>query len=328
MKLDLKEIVNGITQSQTDLRGFEASLVQELIQYDCLHVMHENGYLSRVNFQGGSALRFMYGNKRFSQDLDFAGGKDFDAKSFKDMGAKIKSYLEARYPVEVYVKEPKTVELGIDPEGGWQNSAWQIRVNTAPNQKGAKKKILKLEIGNIPTYTLDYIPITQNAQHLPSGYAFSVPVQSLEEILADKLVAFPNINLSTNADGSIHEHFRMRDIWDINFILKHVNTLPVDLIIQKLRDYHYEKEDYLNSVLHIVERLDDIITSQEFKNVMAQTLQNDVYNEEIKNEERLLLLAEALRQAYGDIVPKIREKEDLTEEEEIAMYGFAVSKVM
>lgn len=328
MKLDLKEIVEGIIQRQTDLRGFEASLVQELIQYDCLHVMHENGYLSRINFQGGSALRFMYGNKRFSQDLDFAGGKDFDAKSFKEMGAKIKAYLEARYPVEVYVKEPKTVETGIDPDGGWQNSAWQVRINTAPNEKGAKKKILKLEVGNVPTYTQDYIPLSDNASYLPDGYEFSVPVQSLEEILADKLVAFPNVNLSMNADGSITEHFRMRDIWDISFILKHVNTLPVDLIIQKLRDYHYEKEDYLNAVLHIVERLDDIVTSHEFKIVMEQTLERAVYNEEIAKEEKLLLLAELLRETYGDIVPKIKETEELTEEEEKAMYGFVVSKVM
>ncbi len=42
-------------------------------------VIEKGGLLDKLTFQGGTSLRLCYGGNRFSEDLDFAGGKDFSS---------------------------------------------------------------------------------------------------------------------------------------------------------------------------------------------------------------------------------------------------------
>ncbi|MBF4248549.1 nucleotidyl transferase AbiEii/AbiGii toxin family protein, partial [Vibrio anguillarum] len=86
--------------------------------------------LDKLTFQGGTSLRLCYGGNRFSEDLDFAGGKDFSSAMLADMKHCIEKYIGERYGLEVTVKEPKDLkqdhkysELSIDK--------WQIAVVTS-----------------------------------------------------------------------------------------------------------------------------------------------------------------------------------------------------
>jgi len=62
-----------LMQIAADKAGEERrNLAREYIQVYLLRLLHERGAQVRLAFQGGTALRLLYGLERFSEDLDFA----------------------------------------------------------------------------------------------------------------------------------------------------------------------------------------------------------------------------------------------------------------
>ena len=57
--------------------GLRPVLLKELLHYDILLCLDQSGFLATLTFHGGTALRLCYGAPRFSEDLDFAAGPDF-----------------------------------------------------------------------------------------------------------------------------------------------------------------------------------------------------------------------------------------------------------
>jgi predicted nucleotidyltransferase component of viral defense system len=55
---------------------------KELLHYDILDELDRFSLLARLSFQGGTCLRLCYGSERYSEDLDFAGGSDFNHRDF------------------------------------------------------------------------------------------------------------------------------------------------------------------------------------------------------------------------------------------------------
>jgi len=54
-----------------NLKGFERFMLREYLQYKILEILFESEYANRFAFIGGTALRIVHGNNRFSEDLDF-----------------------------------------------------------------------------------------------------------------------------------------------------------------------------------------------------------------------------------------------------------------
>ena len=54
-----------------ELWGFERFMLREYLQYKILEIIYDGPYANRFIFMGGTALRIIYGNNRFSEDLDF-----------------------------------------------------------------------------------------------------------------------------------------------------------------------------------------------------------------------------------------------------------------
>jgi len=54
-----------------NLRVFKRSLMREYIQYKILEVIFGSNQAEKLSFMGGTAIRMLHGNKRFSEDLDF-----------------------------------------------------------------------------------------------------------------------------------------------------------------------------------------------------------------------------------------------------------------
>lgn len=66
--------------ARTNGRQTMAPVIEkELLHYEILRAMEEDGLLGDLVFQGGTCLRLCYGASRYSEDLDFAGDFDFDA---------------------------------------------------------------------------------------------------------------------------------------------------------------------------------------------------------------------------------------------------------
>jgi predicted nucleotidyltransferase component of viral defense system len=53
------------------LQGFDRFIIREYLQYKILEIIFETPYQSKLSFLGGTCLRIVYNNTRFSEDLDF-----------------------------------------------------------------------------------------------------------------------------------------------------------------------------------------------------------------------------------------------------------------
>jgi predicted nucleotidyltransferase component of viral defense system len=57
-------------QYPEQLQGFERAILREYLQYKILQGLFESKLASQIAFLGGTALRIIYGNNRFSEDID------------------------------------------------------------------------------------------------------------------------------------------------------------------------------------------------------------------------------------------------------------------
>ncbi len=65
-----EELIDVATRGRNEIEI--RNLAREYLQARILHAMQEAGAMIPLAFQGGTALRFLYGLPRFSEDLDFA----------------------------------------------------------------------------------------------------------------------------------------------------------------------------------------------------------------------------------------------------------------
>ncbi|MDO8521044.1 MAG: nucleotidyl transferase AbiEii/AbiGii toxin family protein [bacterium] len=77
------------------LRPYKRAILREYLQYKILAIIADSEYAPKLSFLGGTALRIIYNNTRFSEDLDF---NNFGLKEgeFEAMSRKVKKGLEAQ----------------------------------------------------------------------------------------------------------------------------------------------------------------------------------------------------------------------------------------
>ena len=76
--IDIKRLAEQICQSDQQLASLKTTVEKELLHHEIIATMARHGFLKKLTFQGGTCLRMMYGSNRLSEDLDFAGGSDFN----------------------------------------------------------------------------------------------------------------------------------------------------------------------------------------------------------------------------------------------------------
>jgi predicted nucleotidyltransferase component of viral defense system len=74
------------------LHGFGSFLLRQYLQYKILEIIFESSYASRLCFLGGTCLRIIHGNMRFSEDLDFDNFQ-LSEDEFSAIGSLVKSKL-------------------------------------------------------------------------------------------------------------------------------------------------------------------------------------------------------------------------------------------
>lgn len=84
---------------------------KERLHYDILYRLDAVGLLDTLTFQGGTSLRLCYGSNRFSEDLDFVGGKEFTLTQLEPIKQCIEEYIGQRYGLEVTVKTLTTIRI-------------------------------------------------------------------------------------------------------------------------------------------------------------------------------------------------------------------------
>lgn len=251
-----EEVVNEIMRSPGMLT-MRPVIEKEILHYDIFQALDQAKLLTNLVFQGDTSLRLCRGSKRFSEDLDFAGGVDFNSAQLARIKDAIESHIGGLYGLVVSVKEPKAGRES-HPSGILVDK-WQVSVETAPAQRDMPRQKIKIEVANIPAYTRELIPLRLNYPQL-QGYSGAVLVQTetMGEVMADKVLAFP----------ACAKPIRHRDIWDIAWLVQQGAVLDPELVNKKVSDY--KTENYPTLLKSAIANLDAVVNSRDFDSQMSR----------------------------------------------------------
>jgi predicted nucleotidyltransferase component of viral defense system len=200
-------------------QGVSTALIfKEYLHWVILDFLFRKGLFPNLVFQGGTALRFVYGGIRYSEDLDFVL-KRKNPSFFKTLFSQLKLLP---HHVEGFFPFVKGAQLKSQKE-----TRFFKRYNLVLEVEFLKSKDrTNIEIVNVPSYTGHAIIL--NRRDIPVTPA--IVVEEPREILSDKLLAF----------GS-RDYLKGRDLWDIYFLL---DTLKIsidkdvrDMLKKKVLDY-------------------------------------------------------------------------------------------
>ena len=96
--LTLDEITK---QYPAHIHAFKRGMLREYLQYKILESVFRSEYGEKLSFLGGTALRLIYGNERFSEDIDF-DNFELSFEEFNALTMVVKRSLELEgYAVEI-----------------------------------------------------------------------------------------------------------------------------------------------------------------------------------------------------------------------------------
>ena len=198
-------------------------VIREELQKLILRYLSEKLFFTGGVFQGGTAIRLLYGGVRFSEDLDFVF-RSIDDASFRGLEGSLK-----RLPGFLRRQVPFAVAVTL----GHQKSSpilerFRVRVKLEGRKGGL---VINLEFANVRSL----LPATRLLRVDPVDVPLVVEEEI--EILADKLVAL-----------SLRDFIKGRDLWDIAYLARERRVeLPAeDLVFAKAMDYGCEPRDLLS----------------------------------------------------------------------------------
>lgn len=262
-----ENIVATAVNNSTGLNPLVMVVEKELLHHEILREMSGAGLLERLTFMGGTCLRACYGSQRLSEDLYFTGGSDFQREHLSGLPSLLTDKLFRKYGLKVEVSEPRRENGNVD--------TWKLKIVTRPEQRGMPVQRVNIDICAIPSY--DKKPMMlHNYYGVDMGTSgLIVQVESREEILADKLLAF------SLRSGRI----KNRDLWDIVWLKQLGIVLPVELLKKKIHDHKHTQQSYLE----LLTKRRDIIMSNgtvqhEFEEEMKRFLPVNIVTETIENK--------------------------------------------
>ncbi len=136
--LSLPEIISTYP---VELRAFKRFIIREYLQYKILQIIFDQSQdATKLVFLGGTCLRIVHGNQRFSEDLDF-DNFDLSEKSFEAISQLIRASLaQEGYQVEIknvykgayhcFIRFPKLLyQEGLS---GYKEEKILIQLDTEP----------------------------------------------------------------------------------------------------------------------------------------------------------------------------------------------------
>jgi predicted nucleotidyltransferase component of viral defense system len=277
---------------------------KELLHYDILFALDRSRLLDTLTFQGGTSLRLCHGSPRFSEDLDFVGGRDFDEARMAALGECLTDYIGDRYGLPVEAKSPRP-SSGKGSGDDIRVAKWQLSIVTAPRRPDIPKQRIKLEVANLPAYTREPQSLRLNYDFLPEGYAdLLVPTETLNEVLADKLISLVNNE----------RYVRHRDIWDLRWLAQRGASVEPELLRRKIADYRVAR--WSERARETAAKLPEIVQGRAFIEEMrrflpaqaqARTLDRAGFGAFLARE-----VGETLTTAANAIAPSAGEEQEFT----------------
>lgn len=130
-----------------DMRMFPRFILREYLQHKILEILYDSPYAPSLHFMGGTCLRIIHGNQRFSEDLDFEN-VGLQENDFIDVSALIVKALER----EGYRAEMKTIM-----RGAWHCHIRFPKLLYETGLSGYEREKIKIQI-DMENQQYDYAP--------------------------------------------------------------------------------------------------------------------------------------------------------------------------
>lgn len=283
-KKDFNALVD-LAMAKPALSAMRPVVEKELLHYEIFQALDTEGLLKDLVFQGGTSLRLCRGSDRFSEDLDFAGGVNFSSRSMLKIKDCVERRIGERFGLRVTVNN-KPSKAGEDGIAHVRVDKWWISIETTPENRAMPRQRIKLEIANIPAHTRELVPLRANYEFIGGMPVVLVNAETLNEIMADKVLAFPTSLLDNQRQpvDTNSAKIRHRDIWDLAWMATQGAKLVPELVIAKIGDYGVV--GYPGLLDRAIMQIPLIVKSREFTAQMtrfvdsataARTLANDSY---------------------------------------------------
>ena len=129
------------------LQVHRESILKEYLQYKILFCIFESPLANKLAFIGGTALRILHNNTRFSEDLDF-DNFDLSENEFIELGEIIKKDLEREgLNIEIIAKTKQAYRLKIRIP----KILYETGLTPLPDQK------ILIQVDTVPQ-NFDYVP--------------------------------------------------------------------------------------------------------------------------------------------------------------------------
>lgn len=262
----LKLLINQVLANNPDYVGLENVLEKEVLHHDIMLVLHKEGILQHLTFIGGTSLRLCYNSSRLSEDLDFTAGFDFNPNKFDGLEKRLEEHLQTKYNINVIARKPKSSNFGT--------STWKITLEKFPDRKDLPSQKMHIDICALPSFDIEHRPIMDH-YHINSPMAgLPIPVQSMAEILADKMIAF----------AYRERRIKPRDVWDIVWLKQQGIEQRYDLITKKLEARGKENKDFIEKInQHLGLLQKDETTKTDFYNEMSRFLPIEIAKRTLEN---------------------------------------------
>lgn len=224
----------------------EETVKKEILHTDILTALDREGFLRLLTFQGGTSLHLMYGSPRFSEDLDFAGGRGIDFQTVNGFGECVMDYVGSVYNMSMNLKDK------IRPGEHTGMRVFEMKFETNPENRHIPRRMKKVEIAACEAFTRENSYINSCYDFMPANLNdLIIATQAPEEILADKLLALP---AAFNASSSDWVNIRYRDFFDIWFLQHQLGAKFDPEMLQKKID-DYAVKNYEQAVANTVENI-------------------------------------------------------------------------
>lgn len=262
------QVVDQALRNNVELTQLRVVVEKELLHHDILLAMSEAGLLSQLCFIDGTCLRACYGSNRLSEDLDFTVGADFKRQTLAELKAVLIQKLQLKYGLNAQVSEPHKETGNVD--------TWKLRIQTRPERKDLPAQRINIDICAIPSYQpqprtlLNPYGVDMGTQGLV------IKAQSLEEIYADKILAF----------ALRRGRIKNRDLWDLLWLKQQAIVPAFELLASKLSDHQRTQADFLSLARERVASLvKDAQVKQDFRHEMQRFLPTEIVEKTINNEQ-------------------------------------------
>lgn len=260
----MKDYCLELVSKQTAANA-KLNVMREYLQACILRSMHEYGAFSATAFLGGTALRFLYGLGRFSEDLDFSLTRQESGYAFRKMLARMKEdLLSAGYGVSVTYNDEKTVNHAFFRFG---DLLYEAGISPLKSQKLS----IKLEIDTNPPQGAGL-----ETQIVNKYFPLSFLTYDLESLFAGKLHAVLS-----------RAYVKGRDYFDLGWYLSRWKDLNPNLKLlanalrqTKFKDAVPAKDTWRQTIFKAVHRTDWDIVKKDVENFLENQADLNVFTKE------------------------------------------------